>query len=324
MHKDTQWCRALTLALMASPRYHAAVAHTQRHIDWDDLRYVLAVAEHGSLAAAARALGVNHTTVLRRVNAFEAAQGLRLFERLPHGYAPTAGGEEMLAAARQLSHVVADLERRLAGQDLRVEGTLRVATTDTLAASLLPRHVTAFRARHPGIVVELAVGNQVANLTRRDADVAVRPMAGPPETLVGRRVCKIAFALYAAPGAEAGLWLVPDDTLAGSVAGRWARAHVPEAEVAARADSLLALRDLAAAGLGRTVLPCYLGDMEGGGLVRLGPVLPGAVSELWLLMHEDLRRTARVRAFTEFMAHALEGDRDLLEGRRPPRPGLSG
>jgi DNA-binding transcriptional LysR family regulator len=293
------------------------MAHTPRHIAWEDLRYVLAVAEHGGLASAARALGVNHTTVLRRVNAFEAAQGLRLFERLPTGYALTAGGEEMLAAARHMSSVVADLERRLAGRDLRVEGTLRVATTDTLAASVLPRHLAAFRARHPGIVVELAVGNQVANLTRRDADAAVRPMAAPPEALVGRLVCGIAFAVYAAPGAEAGPWLAPDETLAGSAAGRWARAHVPEKEIAARADSLLALRDLAAAGLGRTVLPCYLGDSNAGGLAHVGAVLPAA-SELWLLTHEALRRTARVRAFTEFMARALAGERDLLEGRRSP------
>ena len=305
---------AAVLTQAALVQYGAAVAHTLRHIEWDDLRYVLAVAEHGGLAAAARALGVNHTTVLRRVNAFEEAQGLRLFERLPTGYALTAGGEEMLAAARSMSGVVADLERRLAGQDLRVQGTLRVATTDTLAASVLPRHLASFRVRHPGIVVELAVGNQVANLTRRDADAAVRPMAARPEALVGRRVCGIAFAVYAAPGAEAGPWLVPDETLSGSAAGRWVRAHVPDADVAARADSLLALRDLAATGLGRVVLPCYLGD-DDARLARAGDVLPDAASELWLLTHEDLRRTARVRAFMEHMAEALASERGLLEGR---------
>ncbi|WP_407522396.1 LysR family transcriptional regulator [Methylobacterium oryzisoli] len=294
------------------------MAHTPRHIAWDDLHYVLAVADHGGLAAAARALGVNHTTVLRRVNAFEAAQGLRLFERLPTGYALTAGGEEMLAAARRISGVVTDLERRLAGRDLRLDGTVRVATTDTLAASVLPRHLADFRARHPGIVVELVVGNRVADLTRRDADAAVRPMTAPPEALVGRRVCGIAFAVYAAPGAEAGPWLVPDEALAGSTAGRWARTHVPPDEVAARADSLLTLRDLAAAGLGRAMLPCYLGDAAGPvGLVRLGAVLPDAATELWLLTHEDLRRTARVRAFLAHMAEALAGEREALEGRRP-------
>src|SRR3712207_7391952 len=109
-----------------------------RLIDWEDLRYVLAVADASSLASAARGLGVNHTTVLRRVNAFEERLGLRLFDRLPTGYALTAGGEELLAAARRMAETVTELERKLSGQDLRLEGTLRVTTTDTLMASLLP------------------------------------------------------------------------------------------------------------------------------------------------------------------------------------------
>ncbi|MBY3466122.1 LysR family transcriptional regulator [Rhizobium laguerreae] len=198
------------------------MAQNHRHLDWNDLRCVLAVAEHGGLAAAARALGVNHTTVLRRVNAFEEAQGLRLFERLPSGYLVTPGGEELLASVRQISSLVTDLERRLTGRDLRLEGVLRVATTDTLASSILPQHLAAFHVRYPDIVVELAVGN----------------------------------------------------------------------------------------------LPCYLGDVVPERLVRLGEPLPDAVSELWLLMHADLSRTARVRAFNTFMAGALAGERDLLEGRR--------
>src|SRR5918993_5806376 len=129
---------------------------TNRHrIDWEDLRFVLAVADANSLAAAARALGVNHTTVLRRVNAFEERLGLRLFERLPTGYVLTPGGEELLAAARAMADTVAALERRLQGRDLRLEGELRVATTDTLMASVLPEVLAAFRERHPGILVEV-------------------------------------------------------------------------------------------------------------------------------------------------------------------------
>lgn len=286
---------------------------TPRHIDWDDLRYVLAVAEHRGLAAAARALGVNHTTLMRRIGAFEAAQGLRLFERLPTGYALTPGGEELLAAARNVSGVIAELERRLAGRDARLQGTLRIATTDTLAAGVLPRHLAAFRALHPAIVLELSLGNAMADLARREADVAVRPAAQPTEALVGRRLCGIAFAVYGARGAEAEAWVVPDETLAGSAAGRWTRAHVPEAAVAARSDSLLALRDLAAAGLGRAVLPCYLGDADTR-LARIGGVLADASSELWLLSHPQLRRAARVRAFTSFMAQALAAERAAFEG----------
>jgi DNA-binding transcriptional LysR family regulator len=188
-------------------------------IDWDDLRYVLAVAEHGSLAAGARALGVNHTTVLRRINAFESAQAVRLFERLPTGYALTAGGEELLAAARQMGDVVTALERRLAGQDLRLEGNLRATTIDTLMVSVLPTILAAFRAAHPGVQIEISVSNTIANLTRRDADAAIRRTEDPPETLVGRRVAGVAFALYAARDSEfpEGMpldelpWVAPDD-----------------------------------------------------------------------------------------------------------------
>ncbi|WP_028136219.1 LysR family transcriptional regulator [Bradyrhizobium japonicum] len=298
------------------------MAHIPRRIEWNDLRFMLAVAEQGGLAGAARALGVNRTTVLRRVKAFERTHQCRLFERLHTGYGLTAGGEQLLATARHVSDAVADLERRLAGRDLQMHGTLRVATTDTLAAATLPQHLAAFRVRHPAVIIELVVGNIPANLTRREADVAVRPMTGPPEVLRGRRVCGLAFGIYAAPGAHAGPWLVPDDSLSGTVVGRWTRANVPGVEIAARADSLLALRDLASAGLGRTVLPCYLGEAAGG-LIRVGEVLPDAKSELWLLTHEDLSRTARVRAFTEFMARVLGDERDLLEGRRAnPSPQL--
>jgi DNA-binding transcriptional LysR family regulator len=301
-------------------------------IDWDDLRYVLAVAEQGSLAGAARALAVNHTTVLRRINAFEEAHGVRLFERLPTGYALTAGGEQMLAAAREMSGVVAALERRLAGQDLRLEGTLRITTTDTLMGSVLPGILASFRAAHPGIRLEVSVSNLMANLTKRDADVAIRPAREAPETLIGRRVAAVASAIYAGPvlraaveAAAAGTndliafpWVAPDDTLAGSSVARWMRAHVPEARIAVRADSLLSLRQAAAAGLGLAALPCYLGDASPS-LRRAGPPVEEMATALWILTHEDLRRTARVRAFTEFAAEALGRERDLLEGRRPWR-----
>jgi DNA-binding transcriptional LysR family regulator len=302
----------------------------RRRIDWEDLRYVLAVADASSLAAAARDLGVNHTTVLRRVNAFEAKLGLRLFDRLPTGYALTAGGEELLATARRMAETVTDLERRLSGQDLRLEGDLRVTTTDTLMASVLPPILAAFRRRHPGIAVEVTTSNAFANLTRRDADVAIRPTAEPPETLVGRRVSAIAFAVYGSPAylAESGpepgrdlgftahRWIGLDDSLAGSTVARWMRVMLAGAEIALRCDSLVATRAAAEAGCGLAALPCYLGDSSDG-LARLGEPIPETAMALWVLTHEDLRRTARVSAFTEFMATALAGQRRPLEGGAP-------
>ena len=298
-------------------------------MNWDDLRYVLAVADAGSLAAAARALGINHSTVLRRINAFEEARGLRLFERLPTGYVLTAGGEEILAAARQLAETVATLDRKLAGQDLRLEGELRVTTTDTLMVSILPRHFADFRAAHPGVLIEVAVTNAMLNLTRRDADVAIRPVRDPPDMLVGRRVSGVSFAVYAAPihfaadadRADLGAhnWVAPDDTLSGSTIAQWMRNAIPEARIVFRADSLVAMREAAAANLGLVALPCYLGDTD----PRLERVVPNPIVDmetvLWILTHRDLRRTARVRAFTQFIAAGLAQDRELLEGRRVVR-----
>jgi len=146
-------------------------------LDWTDLQHALAVAETGSLAGAARALGVNHTTVLRRLNGLEGRIGVRLFERLPAGYALTTAGEEVLGVARGLGATVATLERRLLGRDLRLSGTLRVATTDTLALTILMPHLAAFRAAHPGIELEVTLSNAMANLTRRDGEelLAIAP-----------------------------------------------------------------------------------------------------------------------------------------------------
>jgi DNA-binding transcriptional LysR family regulator len=278
-------------------------------LDWDDLRYALTVAEQGSLAAAARVLGVNHTTVLRRVTAFEERLGVRLFDRQPNGYVPTAAGEELLDKARRMDVLAAEFERAVLGADLRVAGPLRVTTTDTLAASVLPEILAAFAAAHPEVRVELSTSNQFANLSKRDADLAIRPAMQPPESLVGRRVTTIAFAVYATGDDVAG-WIAPDDSLSNTTVARWMRAEQPEADIVARADSLLTMRNLAAAGLGRAALPCFLGDVSAG-LRKLQTIEP--TNELWLLTHEDLRTTARVATAMTFFGTALAARRGLFE-----------
>lgn len=292
----------------------SAFAHRgSEAVQWDDLRYVLAVADTGLLTAAARSLGVNHTTVLRRVAAFETRLGLRLFERLPTGYALTAGGEELIAAARRIDETVTELERKLAGRDLRPSGTVRVTTTNTLMGFILPEIIAEFRKTHPDIQLEIAVTNLMLKLTKRDADVAIRPAKDPPETLIGRRVAKIAFAIYGSPSylakRKAGRladhrWIGPDDSLAATSVARWMRAELPECEITLRADSLLAACQAAQAGLGLAALPCYLGDTAPE-LVCVHRPIPEMETALWILTHADLRHTARIRAFTEFAAGAL-------------------
>lgn len=290
-----------------------------RMADWDDLRFALAVAETGSLAAAARHLGVNHTTVLRRVNGLEARLGVRLFERLATGYALTAAGTEAVEVAGTLGATIDTLERRLAGRDLSLAGSLRVTTVDSLGIDVLMPHLAAFRRMHPDIVLELTFQSAMANLTRRDADVAVRPAETVPETLVGRRVCEAAFAVYGAAGAgtlDRGPWIALDETLATTMMGRWLRTLPATAVVACRVDSVIAAREAARLGMGLVLLPCYIGDITPG-LARMTDPLPELRAAIWLLTHPDLRRTARVRAFLDFLGQRLGAQRDAFEGRLP-------
>ncbi|WXA97253.1 LysR family transcriptional regulator [Pendulispora brunnea] len=287
---------------------------------------MLRVAEKGSLAAGARALGVNHTTALRRVHAFERRLGVRLFERLAKGYVLTAAGEELMRTAQQMDEMATSVERRISGRDLRLTGSVRVTTTDTLAVSIVPPHLAAFRRKHPDVHLELTTSNAVLSLSKRDADVAIRPSGRPPENanLVGRRIAEIAFALYAAPSYLADhrtrdlarhLWIAPDDSLGQTAVAEWMARELPHAVDVLRCDSFVAMRTAAVAGLGVVALPCYLGDPEPG-LERVRGPLANLTSELWILTHEDLRGTARIRAFTEFMAEALiREQRGLIQGR---------
>lgn len=290
----------------------------RKPIDWDDLRFVLAVADSGSLNRAASTLRVNRTTVLRRINAFERKHAVRLFERLASGYTLTDAGNEILAAARGFENAIVSLERKLAGQDLRAEGLVRVTTTDTLLASVLSTALATFKQEHPGITIDVTTSNAFANLSKRDADVAIRPAIDPPEFLMGRRISSVAFAVYAAAtlNDKDERWIGPDDTLASTSVARWMRTALPSVRPEIRADSLVSMRELCAAGAGLAALPCYLGDSDAR-LARARPPIPEMTTALWVLTHPDLARTARVRLFMDHVSAALGRQRALLEGQRP-------
>lgn len=315
-------------SLQRNMQNRQAKLHYRTMLDWDDLRLFLAVARGGTLAAAARTLGVNPSTVFRRLKGLERAAGVRLVDRRPEGYVVTAAGQDMLARAARIEEEVLALDRRLAGRDLRLEGTVRVTAPDTVAAGLLPGPLAAFRQAHPGIAVELAVSNEMFSLSRREADVAVRPTRAPEGAMVGRRLAHVAFAVYGsraylakhdAPARPEELrshaLIGPDDSLAGIGAARWLARAAGGAAPAFRANSILAQYHAVRAGAGLGVLPCFLADPDTA-LARVLPPEPDMGSELWLLTHADLRRTARVRAFLDFMAAALVAERDLIEGRR--------
>jgi molybdate transport repressor ModE-like protein len=167
--------------------------------DWNEPRLVLAIHRAGSLTGAAKALGIDHSTAFRRLNAVEGQLGVRLFERLPGGaYEATAAGERMAAAAERMEDETLALDRDIAGRDRRLAGRLRVTSSETLAYRELTRHLAAFRKEHPGIVVELAIDNRVLSLSRREADIALRPIRPKEGDLWGRKLADVAWAVYGA------------------------------------------------------------------------------------------------------------------------------
>ena len=296
--------------------------------NWDDLRYFLAVARKGSIRGAAILLGVNHSTVSRRIDAFEKKLDVRLFERLPSGYFITQAGEEMLQSAERIEGEVNTINRRVIGRDMRLSGVLRVTLHDALAQKLLMPDLVAFSQAYPGIDLEILVSHSMANLSRREADIAIRISNDPPDTLVGRRILKLFTAIYASED-----YLRHHDLDDGGCALTWTgwndkvrdpqwvcQSPYPKAPARHRIFSPLTQLEAAKAGLGLSILPCFLGDTEPT-LRRLPPATATPSRDIWILTHEDLRHTARVNKFVDFIAKAILAKRDLLEGRCPILPG---
>lgn len=292
-------------------------------MNWDDLRYIRVLAEAGTLSAAAERLGVHPSTVFRRLGQIEQRLGVRLFDRHHHGLSLTAPGEEVSAMAERLGSEVDGLERRLAGRDTRPSGSVCLTTTDTLLQGGLAPVLTRFREHYPDIRLEVVTGNPFLSLSKRDADVALRPTASPPDNLVGRRITDIATAIYAAPRYLAGApptealecqdWIAPDDSLAHLASARWLQQRLPDVHPVMRCNNVTSLLALARAGAGLAPLPCFLGDADPH-LVRVHGPLPELSVGLWLLTHWDLRHVARIRALLDHLHAELSVRQSRFSG----------
>ncbi len=291
-------------------------------LNWDEFRLVRAIADTRSLVGAAERLGLNHSTVFRRLSTLEQQLGVRLFERSRAGYQPTPAGEEMVALASQMGDSVADFERRVAGRDIKPNGDLSVTTVDALALAVMPPILARFREAHPGVNLDLIIASQDLNLSRRDADVALRVTSGPSDTLVGRKICRIKWAVYANPEIErlygADLvarapWVAFGENYGPARVRRWLEKHVDRRRQICRVNAALAVVEFVALGVGAAALPCFLGDARDD-LVRIGAPPSELESDLWLLTHADLRHSARVRAFMDFAGTELIKLRKLFEG----------
>jgi DNA-binding transcriptional LysR family regulator len=294
-------------------------------MDWDDLRYFLAVARKGSIRAASSDLSVNHSTVLRRINTFEEKLSVRLFERLPTGYVLTPTGEEMVESAQRIEDEVVKLDRQVIGRDTQLSGVLRVTMPLALATHILAPEFAAFSAAYPGIKLELVASDEEFNLKKREADVAIRLTPNPPEYLVGRKILRPAKGIYASyeylkqhdpvNHPEKMNWIGWED---GVEIPQWVKESAyPTSPIRHQVDNLLVQLEAVKADMGLAMLPCFLGDLDKS-LQRLHLMPPTKTScgDLWILTHKDLRATARVRVFVDFMVDVFNRHRDLLEGRR--------
>jgi len=275
---------------------------TSMEPDLEDLRLVAALAQGRSARHAARLLGAHVATVYRRLQALEDRLSMQLFERIDGGFAATPAGAELVAAAEDVMGRLGVLARRLAADQGRLVGDLSVTTTDSLLRCVAEA-VRPFQAAHPEVRLRLGVSNAMADMSRRDADVAIRPTATPPETLVGRRVAPVRFAVYGAGADPPDRWIGLDESLSSVRSQQWLQARIDTP--ALQVNSMWAAAEACAAGLGRAVLPDYLARQFP--IRRLEPPVPELESAVWILFHPDHRTTPRMRYFLREVGQALQG-----------------
>jgi DNA-binding transcriptional LysR family regulator len=283
-------------------------------MEWDDLKHFLAVARTGSLVKAAQALKSSAATVSRRIAALERRLGARLFDRKQTGYLLTESGEAIRLKAEDVEEAVLAVEREALGRDLRPSGKVRVAASDDIATHLITPNLPDFQRRFPDIALELVVGIDLVNLTRREADIALRGVRPTHGDFVVRRVGSWPCGLYAARSYAAARGIAPgkvDFVKAGIITwteeqahirgGPWFAQHARGAAIALASDSARVHFAACKAGIGVAILPCRVADRDGDLVCLLGSERVLSV-ELWEVVHRDLVRTARVRAVMDFLA----------------------
>lgn len=291
--------------------------------NWDDLRFVLAVSQQGSLAKAAKKLHVDHTTVGRRVEAAEASLGVRLFTRTTTGFVPTADARRLLASMHKVEDAVAAVERAAAPNPDRLEGKLTVTSPETFGVSYLAPRLAAFGASHPGLCIELVPAGAVLDLGKGEAEVAVRTFRSARENLLVKKVGVVVYGLYASDDYLTRHPLKSKETLhqhpllssasPTDLEAQWLRRLNARAVTTSFASTFsLALSAAAKASSGVAVLPRYLGDAEP---TLRHIAMPDEPSEpIWLTVHNDLKSTPRVRALLDFLSATIKRDAPLLRG----------
>lgn len=284
-----------------------------RSESWDDLRHVLRVAREGSVSAAARSLGVNHATVLRRVAAVEARFGLNLFEKSLNGYKPAEAHAGVFEAIAEIETAVIGLARVVQGQKAPLSGIVRVTATDTFCHSVLPQIIQQLHSGSSQLRIELINSNHHVDLARMDAELSVRIGQSLSEDMEGDIVAELGFAAFTAPDYAGSQWVGLAGPLSRSVPAQWMADTLNPAQSVSAADSFLTVRELAAAGLGLAILPAFLGNSDSR-LERRDVGLAPMQVPIWVAGHRDMLSVPRIRAARAFLGKALRARQDYLRG----------
>lgn len=283
--------------------------------DWDDIRFFLAVARCGNVTAASKVLGVNHSTVSRRIQALENKHGVRLFERLATGYQMTTAATDIYQLALDLESTNQQVSRKLFAQDSRLQGEINLTMPHDILDYCLIEELAQFRQQYPEIKLNLSVAQGLKNLAAREADVAIRLTPSPPDYLIGNTIAKLQHGIYAnteihskkAPGIVG--WKGQEGT------PDWVKQYFPDADIVMEVDDLYSMYAAVKTGVGIARMPCYLPDIVKASSVKRLPItLPVSSWGVWVLTHVDLRQTARVKCCREFLIERLQALKPLFEG----------
>jgi DNA-binding transcriptional LysR family regulator len=293
--------------------------------DWNDLRYFLAVARHGSTIAAAKALHLSQSTVHRRLAELEKGVGRHIVIRHATGYRLTEFGNELLPLVKQVEEAVASLERHLVAANDAPSGSVRVTCSESIGYRLTQSPLLDdFHKRYPGLRIELIMSDHLLDIAKGEADVAIRAGVPNEESLVGRKIADVPWALYCSRSylerhgrvertedIDRHAVIEFDGDIRDHHAAQWLRSVAPHATVVARSNTVPGLMMTVKSGAGIAPLPMPLADRDGDLVRVLGPV-PGLYSQIYLLTHPDLRQTPRIRAFFDFVIAELDQVRPIL------------
>jgi DNA-binding transcriptional LysR family regulator len=285
-------------------------------MNWDDLRFFLALARAGTVSAAGRDLKVRHTTVSRRIKALEQQLGTRLFDHLAEGYSMTPAGESLFHKTLIMEEQAQAVDRQVFGLDAQLQGELTLTAAHDVFSRLVVPQLDEFRSRYPGTDLKLLSSTGLTDLATRHADIALRLTPKPPDYLLGKQVMPLGIGLYASrhyldrhPQPKH-LVLWNDDVELPA----WAQQNFSGAQVAIRANDVTTLLACLSQHMGVSMLPCYIGDHDNNDLYRLDLPLAPSTWGVWVLSHVDLRATARVRVCREFLLEIIEQQRTLIGG----------